>query len=53
MVYAPDERVNTLPLFLLYSYMYSVDTPSKLYHPSSIDQLITLHSPILMVWVTL
>jgi hypothetical protein len=25
VVYAPDERVDTLPLFLLYPYMYSVN----------------------------
>ncbi len=25
VVYAPDERADTLPLFQLYSYMYSVN----------------------------
>ncbi len=30
MVYAPTERADTLPLFLLYPYMYSVvNTPSQ------------------------
>ncbi len=27
VVYAPAERADTLPLFLLYSYMYSMEVP--------------------------
>jgi hypothetical protein len=29
VVYTPAERADTLPLFLLYPYMYSVAKPSK------------------------
>jgi hypothetical protein len=30
VVYSPDEKAGTLPLFLLYPFMYSVVVPSEL-----------------------
>jgi hypothetical protein len=44
MVYAPAERANILPLFLLYPYMHSVSNPSSpspSLPPSTLKKLIS------------
>ncbi len=43
VVYAPAERADTLPLFLLYPYMYSVRVTSSRYIQTKVFRRTTVH----------
>jgi hypothetical protein len=53
LVYAPAERADTLPLFILYSYIYSVDlvrpapNSDKLYTDKKENQIFLIYKEFL------